>query len=123
MCLEVHQKQREETRQDTRTFENDRRTWTPKVAKGPRNLVAHNMYHFRFISENIEFVCMPKIFDRVYFEIVPVSLSRCREFFIEMRVFPESQASRLVLDTAEVPQNLLNAWIATESHWNKIRYR
>ena len=90
-------------KQDTQTFENDRRSRTPKVAKRPRDLVGHNTNHFRFISENIEFVCMPKIFGRFYFETVPISLRRFREFFVKMRVVPESQAFIFVLDTAEVP--------------------
>ena len=77
------------------------------------------MYEFRFISENIEFVGMPKILGRVDSEFVPISLSRCREFGIKMRVLPESQTALLVLEMAEVPQNLFKAWAFVEHLWHR----
>ena len=36
-----------------------------------------------------------------------------------MRVLPESQTLLLVLETAEVPQNLLKAWTVAEHLWYK----
>jgi hypothetical protein len=60
---------------------------------------------------------MPKILGRVDFDTVPICLRRCREFCIKMGVVPEVQTFLLVLETAEVPQNLLKAWISTEPLW------
>ena len=58
---------------DAQTFKNDSILWTPKVAKRLRlqDLVAHNMYEFRFINENMEPVSMLKILSRVDFDTVP----------------------------------------------------
>ena len=100
------------------TFENDGISGAPNVAIRPREPVGHNMYKFRFISENIELVGMPEVLGRVNFESVPIFLRRCREFCIKMRVVPESQPLLLVLETAEVPQNLLKAWTVTEHLWH-----
>jgi hypothetical protein len=36
-----------------------------------------------------------------------------------MRVLPESQTLLLVLETAEVPQNLSKAWTVTEHLWDR----
>jgi hypothetical protein len=89
----------------------------PKVAKRLQDQVGHNIYKFRFIGENIELVSMLKILGRVKFDTVPICLWRCREFCIKMRIIPESQMFLLVLETAEVPQNLLKAWTPTEPLW------
>jgi hypothetical protein len=75
------------------------------------------MDEFWFISKNIELVGMPKIYSRVDFFTVPICLRRCREFCVEMRVFPESQTFLLVLETAEIPQNLLKARSIAENLW------
>jgi hypothetical protein len=72
-------------------------------------LVGHNIYKFRFIGENIELVGMPKILGRVNFNTVAICLRRHREFCIKVRVVPESQTFLIVLETAEVPENLLKA--------------
>ena len=74
------------------------------------------MYIFWLISENIELVGMPKILGRVNFDIVPISLRRCGELYIKMRVVTESQTFLLVRETTKVPQNLLKARTATEHH-------
>ena len=62
---------------------------------------------------------MPEILGRVDFDTVPMCLQQCRKFCIEMRVVLQSQMSHLALKKAEIPQNLLNARIVTERHWNK----
>jgi hypothetical protein len=114
----MHQKQGEKPKQEAaQTFKNDGISGAPKVAKRPRKPVGYNMYKFRFISENVELVSMPKILGRVYFDIVPIFLRQRREFCIKMRVVPESQTLLLVLETAKVPQNLLKAWTVTEYLW------
>jgi hypothetical protein len=64
---------------------------------------------FRFINENIELVGTPKIDGRVYLDTVSICLRRRREFYVKMRVVPESQTFLLILETAEVPKNLLKA--------------
>ena len=104
---------------DEQTFENKSIFGVPNVAINLRNLVGLDIYRFWFISDNIELVGMSKILGGVDFETVPIFLRRCREFNIKMRVIPESQTSPLILETAEVPQNLLKAWIVTEHHWYK----
>jgi hypothetical protein len=105
--------------QDAQTFKYDGILRAPKVAKGLRDLVGHNMYKFWFINENIEFVDMAKVLGRVNFEFVPIFLRRCREFRVKMRVLPESQTVLLVLEMAEVPQNLFKAWTVTEHLWHR----
>ena len=60
--------------EDTQTFENDSNFWAPNVAKRPRDPVGHNIYRFRFVGENVEFVSMPKIFSRVNFDSIPICL-------------------------------------------------
>ena len=59
-------------KEKVQTFENDRILGEPKVSKRLRDLVGYNIYSFRFISENIELVGMPKILGRIDFEIVTV---------------------------------------------------
>jgi hypothetical protein len=44
---------------------------------------------------------------------------RYREVFIKMRVLLKSQTLLLVLETAKVPQYLLNAWTVTENIWHE----
>ena len=61
------------------------------------------MDKFWIISENIEFVGMPKVLGRVNFKTVPIFLRRRGELCIEMRVLRESQAFLLVLKMGEVP--------------------
>jgi hypothetical protein len=104
-------------RDDARTFENDRIFCAPKVAKRSQDLVGHNIYKFRFTSENIELVAMLKVLGRVDFETVPTFLRRCRKVSIEVGVIPESHP--FVLDTIKVPQNLLKAWSLTDSIWHR----
>jgi hypothetical protein len=104
-------------KKDEQTFEDERIFGVPNVAKNVRDLVGLDIYRFRFISENIELIGMPKVLCRVNFDTVPIFLRRCREFNIKMRVLPESQTSPLVLETAKVPQNLLKAWTVTKHHW------
>ena len=106
-------------KQDAQTFENDSIWGAPNVAKRPRDLVGHNIYMFRVISENVEFVGMPKILSRVDFNAIPICLQRCRAFRIKMGILPESQTLLLVFETAEVPQNLLKAWAVTENLWHR----
>lgn len=72
------------------------------------------MYRFRLIGENIKLAPMPKILNRVNFETVRIGVRRCRELCIKVRVILERQTFRVVLETAEVPQNLLKAWTVTE---------
>jgi hypothetical protein len=103
------------------TFKNDGILGAPNVTIRPREPVGHNMYKFRFISENIELVGMPEVLGRVNFESVPILLRQCREFCIKMRVVPESQPLLLVLETAKVPQNLLKARTVTEYLWHRNR--
>jgi hypothetical protein len=62
---------------------------------------------------------MPKILGWVDFDTVPICIWRCREFHIKMRILFESQALPLVLETAEVPQDLLKAWTTTEQLWHR----
>lgn len=76
------------------------------------------MYRFLSIGENIKLVGTLKIVGWINFDIPTCDL-RCREVFIEMRILFESQTLPLVLETAEVPQNLLNAWAVTENLWHK----
>ena len=109
----------EKQKQDAQTFENGSIWEAPNFAKSPRDLVGHNIYRFLVVSENVEFVGMPKILSRVNFNAIPICLRRCREFCIKMRVLYESQTSILVLETAEVPQNLLKAWTVTEHLWHR----
>jgi hypothetical protein len=59
---------------DAQTFEDDSIFRAPKVAKTVRDLVGHNVYKFRFIDENVEFVGMPKILGRVNFDTVSICL-------------------------------------------------
>ena len=59
-------------KEDAPTFENDSILGAPKVAEKLRDLASHNMYKFRFISENIKLVGMPKILGRVYFDTVTI---------------------------------------------------
>ena len=66
----------EKKQKDAQTFKYDGILRAPKVTEGLGDPVSHNMYKFRFISENIEFVGMPKILGRVDFEFVPICLSR-----------------------------------------------
>ena len=84
-------------KEEVRTFENDSILGAPKVHKRLPDLVGYNIYRFRFISENIELVGMPKILGRVDFDIVTICFWRGREFCIKMRVLPESQTILLVL--------------------------
>ena len=62
---------------------------------------------------------MPEILSRVDLDTVTVCLRRCREFFIKLRVLPKGQTLLLVLEMAEVPQNLFNARIVTEHLWHR----
>ena len=103
ICLARHQKYGGREKKTSQTFENDGILGTPKVAKRLQGPVGHDIYEFRSISENIELVGIPKILGRVNFDAVLVRLWRCREFCIEVRIFPESQTFLLVLETAEVP--------------------
>jgi hypothetical protein len=96
------------------TFENDSILGAPKVAEKPRHLVSLDMYKFRLISQNIELVGMPKILGRVDMDTVIICLRRCREFCIKMWVILESQTFLHILETEEVPKNLLNARTYTE---------
>jgi hypothetical protein len=76
------------------------------------------MHKFRFISENIELVGMLKILGRVDFEVVTICIRRCREFYIKMRVVHECQTFLHVLETVEIPKNLLKARTYTERLWH-----
>ena len=64
----------EKTKQDAQTFENDSIWGAPHVAKRPRDLVGHNIYRFRVVGEDVEFVGMPKILSRVKFDAIPICL-------------------------------------------------
>jgi hypothetical protein len=103
-------------KQGAKTFENNSILGAPKVAERlpVRDLISLNMYKAWFTSEYIELVGMPKILDRVNFDIVPICLRQCRELCIEMRELSETQTFLLIIETAKVPQNLLKAWIVTE---------
>jgi hypothetical protein len=104
---------RGKAKKDAQTFENNSIFWAPKVAKRLQAAVGHNMYRFRFISENVELVCMPKILGRVDFEFVPVCFRRCREICVKMRIVPESQTFPFVFEwIVEFPQNLWKACTA-----------
>jgi hypothetical protein len=102
---------------DARTFENNRIFWAPKVAKRSQDLVSHNIYKLRFISENVELVAVLKILGRVDFETVPTFLRRRRKFCIKVGVIPESHP--FLLDTIKVPQNLLKAWSVSDHIWHR----
>lgn len=106
-------------KQDAQTFENDGILGAPKVAKRLPVLISHNMYMIRLIGENIELVGMQKILSRVDLDTVPICLCQCRQLCVKMRVVPESQTLLLVIETAKVPQNLLNTWVVTEHHWHR----
>jgi hypothetical protein len=106
------------TKTNSETFKKVSISWARKAARRLRDPVDRNIYRFRFNSENMELVGMPKILSRVYFETVPVFLQRCGEFCIKIRVVPESQTFLLIIETVEVPKNLLKAWTVTEKLWH-----
>lgn len=116
MSGKISGKRRRKQKQGAKTFENNSILGAPKVAERlpVRDLISLNMYKAWFTSENIELVGVPKILDRVNFDIVPICLRQCRELCIEMGDLSETQTFLLIIETAKVPQNLLKAWIVTE---------
>ena len=68
-------KKKKNRNKDTQTFKYDGIFRAPKISEGLRDPIGHNMYEFRFISENIVFVGMPKILGRVDSEFVPICFS------------------------------------------------
>lgn len=106
----------ETPQKNAQTFENDSILEVPKVAKKLLVPVGRNVYRFRFVDENIKLARMPKILGRINFDTLPIRFRRCREFCIKMRVATESQMYLLVLESAEIPQNFLDAWIFAKHH-------
>lgn len=91
-----------------RTFENEGVPWYPDVAENPFFLSDFEVYPAclaRVISENTDLL-MLKSLNWVGTKFAPVSLWKCREHFVEVRVLFEGQTS-FILETAKVPQNLV----------------
>jgi hypothetical protein len=103
-------------KQSVQTLENDGAIWTPEVAKTSRVLIGFNIHETRPISEDIELVRMSKVLNRVHLEPTPIYLRRCREVCVEVWIFLESKTS-FTLETAEIPQNFLQAWNFTKNLW------
>jgi hypothetical protein len=100
-------------KQDAQTFKNDTIFQAPKIVN--RVQAVQITYRSRSVSENVELVGTSKILGRVESETMPICTGQCRELCIKIRDLDESQAFLLVLKTAEVPQNLLKAWIVTKN--------
>ena len=108
-----------EKKQDAQTFKNDSIFQYVKIGQA-----GQNTYRSRAsaVSENVELVGTLKILGRVESETTtPICTGRCRKLCIKIRVLAESQTFLLVLKPAEVPQNLLKAWIVTKNLWHRIR--
>ena len=58
----------------THTFENNSILGTPQVSERLQGLADHNIYRFRFISENIELAGVSKIFGRINLDSVLICL-------------------------------------------------